>query len=325
MRALTAAIQVLLLSAAMACGGSENSSSRPVVRVGHFPNITHAQALAAHALTRGGEGWFEKRLGPGVEIQWFVYNAGPSAMEAILAGSLDLSYVGPNPALNAYIKSGGEEIRVIAGAAMGGAALVVPGDSSIWTPEDFRGKRIATPQLGNTQDVACRSWLASHGFRITQVGGDVLVVPTSNADQLQLFQSRGVDGVWTVEPWVSRLELEAGGRIFLEETDALTAVLAARVGFLRDRDELARGFAAAHAELTEWIIAHPEEARALVGGELRAETSRAVPVELLERSWRRLTFTSEISVEPFEKFADAARSAGFLQGPIDLARLVSAP
>src|SRR5919108_133412 len=144
------------------------------IRVGHFPNITHAQGVVAHALSRQGKGWFEQRLGPGTKIEWFIYNAGPSAMEAIFAKSIDLTYVGPGPALNAYLKSNGEEIRVISGAANAGAALVVKADSPIKAPADFRGKKIATPQLGNTQDISCRAWLKEHGFKITLTGGDVL-------------------------------------------------------------------------------------------------------------------------------------------------------
>src|SRR5215212_5152974 len=134
------------------------------VRVGHFPNITHMQALVGRALERQGKSWFAERLGADVKIEWFTYNAGPSAMEAIFAGSLDLTYVGPNPALNAYARSRGEEIRVIAGAVNGGSALVVQPDGGLAKPADFRGKRIATPQLGNTQDVSARSWLVAGGL-----------------------------------------------------------------------------------------------------------------------------------------------------------------
>jgi NitT/TauT family transport system substrate-binding protein len=136
-----------------------DGAAETVLRVGHFPNITHAQGLIASQLSREGKGWFEQRLGPGVKIQWFHYNAGPSAMEAIFAGSLDLTYVGPNPALNAHVKSRGEEIRLIAGATLGGAALVVQPDGRIANPADFKGRKLATPQLGNTQDVAARAWL----------------------------------------------------------------------------------------------------------------------------------------------------------------------
>src|SRR5258707_13000615 len=126
-------------------------SAETKIRVGHFPNITHAQGLIAHAMSREGKGWFEQRLGPESKIEWFVYNAGPSSMEAIFANSIDLTYVGPNPVLNAYVKSEGEEGRVIAGAANGGAALVVQGDGKLTKPQDFKGKKIPTPQFGTTK------------------------------------------------------------------------------------------------------------------------------------------------------------------------------
>src|SRR5246127_6002307 len=182
------------------------SSEKIVVRVGHFPNITHVQGLVAHNLSRQGKGWFEARLGPGIEIQWFPYNAGPSAMEAIFAKAIDLPYVAPGPALNAYAKSQAEEIRIIAGAANGGAALVVQPDANLKAPADFKGKKIATPQLGNTQDISCRAWLAAGGLKITQLGGDAQVLPTQNPDQLSLFQQKKIDAVWTVEPWYRDLK-----------------------------------------------------------------------------------------------------------------------
>jgi NitT/TauT family transport system substrate-binding protein len=197
------------------------AEQKTIIRFGHFPNITHAQGVIAHALSRQGKGWFEERLGPGVEIQWFTYNAGPSAMEAIFAGSLDLTYVGQGPALNAHFKSEGEEIRILGGAANAGAALLVKPDSPIKVPADFRGKKIATPQLANTQDISCRAWLKAQGFKVTQTGGDVMVVPTANPDQLGLLQSGGVDAVWTVEPWVTRLEREARAKVFLEDTNII--------------------------------------------------------------------------------------------------------
>ena len=176
----------LALLTAPALGPS--ASAQPItLRVGHFPNITHVQALVAHGLSRKGKGWFEQRVGPDVRIEWFVYNAGPSAMEAIFAGSIDLTYVGPSPAINAYAKARGDDIRIGAGAAEGGAALVVQANAGLLTPADFRGKKIATPQLGNTQDVAARAWLSAGGLKITLTGGDAQVIPTANPDQLSLF------------------------------------------------------------------------------------------------------------------------------------------
>ena len=330
-------LSLSLLAGLAACGDSTAPASAPhagtagpaaggvLLRVGHFPNVTHAHGLIAHALSRKGEGWFEKRLGPGVSIEWYTYNAGPSAMEAVLSGSIDLTYVGPNPALNAHIKSGGAEVRVLAGATNGGAALVVHGDGKIIKAEDFRGGKIATPQLGNTQDVSCRAWLAAAGFKITQTGGDVSVLPTANPDQLDLFATGAVDGVWTVEPWVSRLELESGGRIMVEEKDALTTVLTCSTAFLRDHRDLAKGFVAAHAELTDWIAAHAAEAQALVTAELAEETHSAVKPELIAHCWPRLHFTADISVEPLAAFVKAAQTAGFLQDAGDLSQLVIKP
>jgi NitT/TauT family transport system substrate-binding protein len=186
-----------------------------LLRVGHFPNVTHVQALVARNLERQGQPWFTaERLGRPVRIEWYAYNAGPSAMEAIFAGSLDLTYVEPNPAINAHARSRGEEVQVVAGAVQGGSALVVQADGGLACAADFRGKRIATPQFGNTQDIAARAWLIAGGLRVTQTGGDAQVLPTANPDQLSLFQRRQLDAVWTVEPWVSRLEAEAGGRVW---------------------------------------------------------------------------------------------------------------
>src|SRR5213083_557536 len=260
---------IAVITVAILCFGSFATAEQKItIRFGHFPNITHAQGVIAHALSRQGKGWFEKCLGPNVEIQWFTYNAGPSAMEAIFAGSLDVTYVGPGPALNAHFKSNGEEIRVISGAANAGAALVVKADSPIKTAADFRGKKIATPQLGNTQDISCRAWLKAHGFNVTLIGGDVTVIPTANPDQLGLFQSGGVDAVWTVEPWVTRLEREARAKVFLEDKNIITTWLACSIKFLNAHRDLAKKIVAANKELTDWIQAQPDQAQKLLISEL---------------------------------------------------------
>src|SRR2546423_8063327 len=261
---------LLLTSAICVFAQTGTSEDKVVIRFGHFPNITHAQGVIAHALSRQGKGWFEERVGPKVEIQWFTYNAGPSAMEAMFAGSLDLTYVGQGPALNAHFKSNGQEVRVMGGAANAGAALVVKSDSPIKTAADFRGKKIGTPQLGNTQDISCRAWLKAQGFKITQTGGDVIVLPTNNPDQLALLQNGGVDGVWTVEPWVTRLEREAKARVFLEDKDIITTWLVSSNKFLSGQRDLVKKIGAANAELTDWIQKNPDEAQQLLIDELKA-------------------------------------------------------
>ena len=313
-------LALLLIPLAVSIAGEKT-----VIRVGHFPNITHVQGLVAHNLSRQGKGWFERRLGPDVEIQWFIYNAGPSAMEAIFARSLDLTYVGPGPALNAYAKSQGEEIRIIAGAANGGAALVVQPDTNLKSPSDFKGKKIATPQLGNTQDISCRAWLASGGLKITQLGGDAQVLPTENPDQLSLFQQKQIDAVWTVEPWVSRLETEAGGKVLVEEPGAATTVLVSSVKFLNENRELARKFSQAHRELTDWILNNPDEAQRIAKAELLAETRTNISAELIARAWKRIIFTSEIPRTSVEAFVMDSQKVGFIRTAPDLSRLFETP
>src|SRR6476646_10422466 len=302
-----------------------SAQDKVVIRFGHFPNITHAQGVIAHALSRQGKGWFEERLGPEVEIQWFTYNAGPSAMEAMFAGSLDLTYVGQGPALNAHFKSNGQEVRVIAGAANAGAALVVKADSPIKTAADFRGKKIATPQFGNTQDISCRAWLKAQGFKITQTGGDVTVLPTANPDQLPLFQNGGVDAVWTVEPWVTRLERDGKGRVFLDDKDTITTWLVSSVKFLRDRREFAKKIADANVELTKRIQQNQAEAQYLLITELKAETRADFAPDGVAQAWNRIQFTSEVSRDLIAKSVQDGKDAGFLKGATDTSKLVETP
>ena len=313
----------LVIAALLVLAGPARAET--VLRVGHFPNITHAQALVAHNLSRQGKGWFEERLGPGTKIEWFVYNAGPSSMEAVFAGSIDLTYVGPGPALNAYTKSKGAEVRLIAGSANGGAALVVQPDQNLKAPADFRGKKIATPQLGNTQDISCRAWLIAGGLKITQLGGDAQVLPTQNPDQIQLFQQKKIDAVWTVEPWVSRLERESGGKILVDEKEAATTVLASSAKFLQNQRELARKFAEAHAALTEWMLKNPEEAQKLIKAELLAETRSDMAADLIAQSWKRITFTAETPRASIESFLQNSIKTGFIKTAPDLTRLFEKP
>ena len=314
-------MSTLRLSILFAALVSSSVSGETKIRVGHFPNITHAQGVIAHAFSRQGKGWFEQRLGDGTKIEWFVYNAGPSAMEAIFANSIDLTYVGPGPALNAYTKSNGEETRLIAGAANGGAGLVVQADQNLKSPADFRGKKIATPQLGNTQDISCRAWLTEGGLKITQLGGDAQVIPTQNPDQLGLFKQKRVDGVWTVEPWLSRLEQEASGKVIVEDKEVATTILVSSAKFLNEQRELARKFAQAHAELTDWIVKNPDEAQRLIKAELLAETKSDMTPQVIASAWKRIVFTSETPSASVEKFMQNSVRAGFIKTAPDLSKL----
>jgi NitT/TauT family transport system substrate-binding protein len=289
------------------------SPGQTVVRVGAFPNITHAQAMVGKA-----NGWFDKALGSGTKIQWTSFNAGPSAIEALFAGAIDMTYVGPNPAITGYVRSNGEALRVVAGAASGGASLVVRNDAGIQKPEDFHGKRVASPQLGNTQDVALRSWLKAHGMKSTDKGGDVQVIPMANPDQLTLFQKKELDAAWAPEPWATRLIREGNGRLFLDERDLwpegqfVITHLIVRTKFLREHPDLVKKWIAAHVELTDWINAHLPEAKNILNQQLQNETGKALKPAILDEAFGRLQITYDPIRNSLLTSAHSAFDAGFL-------------
>ena len=289
----------------------EEEESR-VIRMGCFPNVTHIQALVARNMSRHGEGWFERYL-PGYQLEWYTYNAGPTAMEAIFGRTVDLTYVGPSPAINAYAVSSGRDVRLLAGAVKGGAALMVSPQSGISRPSDFRGRTIATPQLGNTQDISCRAWLISHGLTCSiEGGGDCRVSPTPNAMQLQMMQQGDIAACWTVEPWVSRLEKMADARVLVQEPEVVTTVLVGRVNWLKKHPKEAQLIQQAHRELTQWILDHPEEAKKRVTEELTELTQSPMDPDIVDMSWQRLRPDSSIDLPGLEQFVKDAQSTGLL-------------
>ncbi|MBX7137369.1 MAG: ABC transporter substrate-binding protein [Oligoflexia bacterium] len=319
---MTRALLSVLTAVLVACTPAW-AADKKIVKIGHFPNLTHAQGLIAHQLTRQGKGWFEERLGPNVEIQWFTYNAGPSAMEAFFTGALDFTYVGPNPVLNAFAKSKGRKVRVIAGAASGGSLLMVRKDLDLKTAADFRGKKLATPQLGNTQDIAARAWLIKGGLKITQQGGDAFLIPTANPDQLDLLKRGEIDAVWTVEPWASKLEVETGAKMLVEDRVGLTTVLAATTDVIEKDPALVKKIASANAELTAWIKSHPAEAKALVQAELKEETTKALDAGILDKAWARIQFDSQIDRAVLNSAVADAQTTGFLPADLNFDNLLS--
>ena len=224
------------LLAVLCCGlGAARAAEPATLRVGFFPNLTHAPALAARQLEREQADWHRSRLPAGTRLEWRAFNAGPSAMEALLAGAVDVTYVGPSPALNAHVRTKGAEIRVLATVARAGNALVVRKGAGLATPADFRGRRLGTPQLGNTQDIDARVWLRSGGLRVHLGGGDAQVVPAQNAELMLLFSRGDIDAAWTVEPWVTRLTEEFGGEILVEKKEAPITLLVTSVSALGRR------------------------------------------------------------------------------------------
>ncbi len=300
--------------AGLLAGFSLNAQTTPVViRAGHFPNITHSQGVIGQA-----NGWFDKALAPQARVDWKIFNAGPSAIEALFAGAIDLTYIGPNPAINGYVRSQGEALRIVAGATSGGAGLVVRADSGIQKPEDFHGKKIASPQMGNTQDVALRGWLNSHGLKLREKGGDVQVIPIANPDQLTLFLKKEIDGAWAPEPWASRLIREANGRLFLDERELwpngqfVTTHLIVSTKFLNAHRDLVKKWVKAHVELTEWINKNLPEAKRVLNNEIKKETGKALPQGVLDDSFSRLLVTYDPVRSSLFTSARWAFEAGFL-------------
>ena len=283
-----------------------------VLRLGYFPNITHAQALYARAT-----GEFEQKIG--VRIQWTAFNAGPTAIESLFANAVDATFVGPSPTINGYIKSRGEKFVVVAGSASGGAGLVVRKDAGILSEKDFAGKTIATPQLGNTQDVAARVWLADKGYRLRERGGNVSLVALSNPDQLTLFKKRQIDGAWTVEPWLARIEVEGGGEVFLQEKSLwpggryVTTHLVVDRAFLADNQEMMRKLIAALVEVTERINSNKTAAAAILNEQLKKETGKALKDEVIQKAMNRVEFTWDPICASLKQSAEASHRIGFIR------------
>jgi len=294
-------------------------AARHGIRVGYFPNITHSQALIG--LARGD---FAKALGPELAIRTTVFNAGPSAIEALFAREIDLAYVGPNPAINGYVQSGGRALRIVAGAASGGAALVVNPKLGIRSGKDLAGKRLASPQLGNTQDVALRNYLVSQGLKLAEAGGSVSVIPTPNPQILDFFRRGDFDGAWVPEPWASRLVLEGGGTLFLDERelwpngDFVTAHIIVATEFLARRPDLVRTWLKTHVEVTRWELEHSNEARTLVNEVIGKLTGKKLGDAVLAQAWLRLRPTWDPIAASLRQAAESAYAAGFLEARPDL-------
>ena len=299
------ALAALVMSA---CGGggsgsanagttapASSSSGTPVtVKLGYFPNLTHATAIVGVQ-----QGIFAQALGPD-KLQTSTFNAGPAAVEALFSGAVDASYLGPNPAINAYQQSHGQAIRIVSGATSGGAALVVK--PTINAASDLRGKKVATPQLGNTQDVALRYWLLGKGLTTDpQGGGDVSILPQDNATALQAFRTGQIDAAWEPEPWVSQM-VAAGGKVLVNEKTLwpsgrfVTTELAVRTDFLKQ---------------------HPDEAQQAVNQGLTQLTGKPLPAAVIKAAWPDLTFTDDPVASSLAGSAQHAQKVGLLP-PIDL-------
>jgi NitT/TauT family transport system substrate-binding protein len=289
------------------------ASTEPVtLRLGMFPNVTHATGLSGVE-----QGIFTEHLGSNVTLETQAFNAGPLAVEALFAGAIDATYIGPNPAINAFAKSDGEAIRIISGATSGGAFFVVkPG---IKSAQDLKGRKIATPQLGNTQDVALRAWLKEEGLSAdTTGGGDVSIVPQENAQTLETFKAGTIDGAWVPEPWATRLIQEGGAEVLVDERDLwpegryVTTHLIVATSFLEDHPDVVRQLLEGQVVANGWVNENPTEAQAAVNSQIEKLTGKRMNDAVLAAAWENLTFTDDPVAASLRASAENATAVGLL-------------
>lgn len=314
---------VLALTGGLAACGDDGGSSSSgggddvTLRLGYFPNITHAPALVGVE-----EGFFEDALGDNVNLETFTFDSGTEATEALLSDALDISYIGPSPAITAYAESNGDAVRLISGSTSGGAALVTTDD--ITSPEQLEGTTLASPSLGNTQDIALRTYLADQGFETTpEGGGDVEIVPQDNSTTLDAFQTGAIDGAWVPEPWATRLVEEGGGRVLVDEADLwpdrqfVTTHIIVRTAFLEDNPDVVQAFLEGHAEALDYANDNPDQAQADSISEIEEISGSEVSEDITAKAWENLEFTFDPIASSLQQNADDAESLGLLD-PVDL-------
>lgn len=286
------------------------------LRLGYFGNVTHAPALVGVS-----QGYLADDLGS-TKLSTQVFNAGPAAIEALNAGAIDATYIGPNPAINSFVKSQGESISIIAGAAAGGAQLVVKPELN--SAADLRGKTLATPQLGGTQDVALRAWLAAQGYKTNVDGsGDVAINPTDNGQTLKLFQDGKLDGAWLPEPWASRLVLTAGAKVLVDEKDLWDGSLTGKPGefpttilivnkkFAAEHPDTVKALLKGHAKSVDWLnTASATEKATVINAALKEAAGAELKADVIERSLKNIVFTTDPLAGSYQKLLADGVTAG---------------
>jgi NitT/TauT family transport system substrate-binding protein len=321
-------------NASAASNSDINAATKKTLRIGYFPNINHAQAVIGL-----GRGDFQRALGDNVEVKTQIFNAGPAAIEALLANQIDVAYVGPGPAINGYIRSDGQALRIISGAASGGAVFVVRNDSGINSSQDLANKKFATPELGNTQDIALRNYLTDHGYKTKENGGNVEVLTVANPDILTLFLKKEIDGAWVPEPWGERLVKEATGKILLDERTLwppdgkfVTANIVARTDYLKNNPDVVKKLLEANLNETNWInqnfkstssrnSADNRNSNTVINAfntELQKLTGKTIAVDTLNASLSRIEFTYDPVKLSLFKDANDAFKLGYIPQKPDL-------
>jgi NitT/TauT family transport system substrate-binding protein len=293
-------------------------AEKVTLRLGYFPNVTHAAAIAGVE-----KGIFADKLGPDVDLKTALFNAGGAATEALFSGAIDATYIGPSPTINGFVKSKGDALRIIAGATSGGASLVVK--PNINSAADLKGQKVATPQLGNTQDVAARAWLLSQGLKTdTQGGGDVKIVPQDNSQTLDTFKSGQIAGAWVPEPWATRLVREGGGKVLVDERSlwpggqfVSTQLIVSRT-FLSAHPDVVERLLEGHIAATDYINSNPAEAQDVVNAGIAKATGQAMSLDTIKAAWGGMSFTFDPLASTMTKEANDAKSVGLLDGSVKL-------
>jgi len=286
------------------------------LKLGYFGNVTHAPALVGVS-----KGFFADELGS-TKLSTQVFNAGPAAIEALNAGAVDATYIGPNPAINSFVKSQGQSVNIIAGAAAGGAQLVVKPEIS--SAADLKGKTLASPQLGGTQDVALRAWLSTQGYKTNVDGsGDVAINPTENAQTLKLFQDGKLDGAWLPEPWASRLVLGAGAKVLVDEKDLWDGSLSGKPGefpttilivnqkFAADHPDTVKALLKGHVKSVEWLNnASAGDKATVINAALKEAAGAELKADVIDRSLKNIVFTVDPLAGTYQKLLADGVTAG---------------
>ena len=312
---------LFLLLLALACAACRPDEPAEL-RIGFLTNLTHAVPMVMEK-----RGTLEERVDR--PVVFVPFSAGPSAIEALFAGDVDAAYAGPGPAINAFVRSRGQ-VRVLAGATYGGAAFVVRKDLEVERPRDLKRARLATPQIGNTQDIALRQWLTDNDLASSDRGGTVQVIPMQPSDIFSMFRAVEIDGAWVVEPWVSRILADARGRVLLEEA-ALhpggrypTTLLVVNGELLRERPEEVAALVRANADSVAWIRRNPVSSRRIVNAALERYVGQPLPDALIASAWKRLAFGTDPMPESLAASARAARRLGYLPSA-DITGIVAEP
>ena len=324
-----AAAVLALIGGGAAVASSVNSGTRAAtqdaapsgnpateLKLGYFGNVTHAPALVGVS-----KSFIAGELG-NTKLSTQVFNAGPAAIEALNAGAIDATYIGPNPAINSFVKSQGQSVNIIAGAAAGGAQLVVRPE--INSAADLKGRTLASPQLGGTQDVALRAWLSSQGYKTNVDGsGDVAINPTENAQTLKLFQDGKLDGAWLPEPWASRLVLTAGAKVLVDEKDLWDGSLSGKPGefpttilivnqkFAADHPDTVKALLKGHVKSVEWLNSAPAAEKAtVINAALKEAAGAELKADVIDRSLKNIVFTVDPLAGTYQKLLADGVTAG---------------